>query len=148
MENIPENSNEENIKQAKNTFNDIIKITLPLCIQNIALENIGTVKLRSILEQAILSSKKDDFQKFFSVFIYADLRLPGLQSVLSKYANEVENKSLLKIIFFKLLYYYQFRYFSPSLDSFLENTLAETKCCLEVICTGLIKNSLLCTVGV
>ena len=125
MENLPENFSKEEIEHARNTFNDIIKIALPLCIQNIALENVGTVKLRSILEQSILNSKKDDFQKFFSVFIYADLRLSGLQNVLSKYATEVENKSLLKIIFFKLLYYYQFRYFSSSLDSFLENTLVD-----------------------
>ena len=51
--------------------------------------------------------------------------MPGLQKVLSKYINEIENKSLLKIIFFKLLYYYDFRYFNASFDSFFENILAD-----------------------
>lgn len=125
MENSPEKFNAEEINSAKSIFNDIIKISLPIVIQNIALENIGTAKLRSIFEEAIQKSQKNDFEKFFSVFIYSDLRLQNSKSVLSKYANEVENKSLLKIIFFKLLYYYQFRYFAPSLDSFLENILAD-----------------------
>lgn len=38
---------------------------------------------------------------------------------------EANNKSLLTIIFFKLLYYYRFRYFSSSLDPFFENILAD-----------------------
>lgn len=125
MKNKPENYSEQEITETKNIFNDIIRITLPLWIQNVALENIGTIKLCSILEETIKNSTKDSFEKFFSVFIYADLRLPGLQKVLLKYVNEVENKSLLKIIFFKLLYYYDFRYFSTSLDSFFENILAD-----------------------
>ncbi len=125
MKKEPENYSEQEITETKNLFNDIIRITLPIWIQNVALENIGTIKLRSILEETIKNSTKDSFEKFFSVFIYADLRLSGLQKVLSKYVNEIENKSLLKIIFFKLLYYYEFRYFSSSLDSFFENTLAD-----------------------
>ena len=41
------------------------------------------------------------------------------------YVAEANNKSLLTIIFFKLLYYYRFRYFSSSLDPFFENILAD-----------------------
>ena len=57
--------------------------------------------------------------------MYCDLRLPGLQNVLKSYCTDAKDKSLLKIIFFKLLYYYRFRYFSSSLDPFFENILAD-----------------------
>lgn len=125
MEQNPEKYDAQQVTRAKNTLIDILKIALPLSIQNIALENIGTTKLRSIFDDAIKNSSLGNFKKFFSVFMFADLRLPGLQKVLQSYASEAQDKSLLKIIFFKLLYYYQFRYFSSSLDSFLENTLAD-----------------------
>lgn len=124
MECRPEEFDVQKIKKAQNTFIDIIKIALPLAVQNIALENVGTSKLKSVLEGVIQNESLDNFKKFFSTFLYADLRLPGLRNVLHQYAKDAQDKSLLKIIFFKLLYYYQFRYFSPSLDSFLENTLA------------------------
>lgn len=114
----------EKLKQTENHVSDIVKIALPLYIQNIALENIGTSKLKLILKDIIQNSKPDDFSKFFSVFTYCDLRISELKKVLAEYVNEEHNKALLKIIFFKLLYYYQFRYFNPSLDTFLEETLA------------------------
>lgn len=125
MESDPEKYNIEKIQKAKNIFTDILKIALPIAVQNIALENVGTSKLKSILEDIIQAQTLSDFKKFFSVFMFADLRLPGLQNTLYQYAKNAQNKSLLKIIFFKFLYYYQFRYFSSSLDSFLENTLAD-----------------------
>lgn len=125
MESKPEEFDYETLQKAQNTAKDILKIALPLAIENIALENIGTSKLKAILESNIQSTKADDFKKFFSVFLFADLRLPGLKIVLNNYAKGPHDKSLLKIIFFKFLYYYQIRYFSSSLDSFLENILAD-----------------------
>lgn len=57
--------------------------------------------------------------------MFSDLHLPGLKHVLKDYVDKANNKSLLTIIFFKLLYYYRFRYFSPSLDPFFEDILAD-----------------------
>ena len=131
MESRPEEFDIQKIQKAQNTFKDIIKIALPLTIQNIALENVGTSKLKSILEGVIQKESLDNFKKFFSTFLYADLRLPGLKNILHQYAKDAQDKSLLKIIFFKLLYYYQFRYFSSSLDVFLENTLANVNIKLQ-----------------
>ncbi len=124
MASRPEEFNVQKIQKTQNTFKDIVKIALPLTVQSIALENVGTSKLKSILEEVIQNESLDNFKKFFSTFLYADLRLPGLKNVLYQYAKDAQDKSLLKIIFFKLLYYYQFRYFSSSLDAFLEDTLA------------------------
>ena len=64
-----------------------------------------------------------DFEKFFSVFLVTDLRLPGIKNVIKQYLSETKRKALLKIIFAKIIYYYQFRYFSSSLDPFMENIL-------------------------
>ena len=57
--------------------------------------------------------------------MFSDLLLPGLKQILKDYVTEAADKSLLTIIFFKLMYYYRFRYFSPALDSFFENILAD-----------------------
>lgn len=122
MESSPEQYSKKDIAELEEILKDIIKITLPIALQNIALENIGTVKLKKVIEDAINSSSLD-FQKFFSVFLYCDLRIPGLREVIKSYCADIKNKSLLTIIFFKLLYYYRLGYFSPSLNQFLEKTL-------------------------
>ncbi len=125
MLNDPEKHSEEDIRRIEVLTNDIIKIALPLAIQNIALENIGTTKLKAIIEGVLRDGESGDFPKLFSVFLFCDLRLPGLRNELQRYVADAKDKSLLTIIFFKLMYYYRYRYFSPSLDSFLENTLAD-----------------------
>lgn len=112
------------MQKIENHANDIIKISIPLYIQNIALENIGTSKLKLVFEDSI-DNTNDEFKLFFSLFTYCDLRINGLRNQLSKYVKKDHSKSLLKIIFFKLMYYYRFRYFSSSLDKFLEDSLAD-----------------------
>ena len=125
MEQSPEKYTDEEIHKQKALMQDVLKITLPIVLQNIALENVGTTKLKPIIEGVIKSKDSGEFSKFFSVFMFSDLHLPGLKQVLKDYVAEATNKSLLTIIFFKLLYYYRFRYFSPSLDPFFENILAD-----------------------
>ena len=125
MEELPEKYTDEDIREIKALMQDVLKITIPIALQNIALENIGTTKLKSIIEGVIKNKNSSEFSRFFSVFMFSDLHLPGLKQVLKEYVAEANNKSLLTIIFFKLLYYYRFRYFSPSLDPFFENILAD-----------------------
>lgn len=125
MEHFTDKYTPEDLNKAKTFMKDFLKISLPLILENIALENIGTTKLKYIIERSIEDEKRDEFSRFFSVFLYCDLRLPRLQDVLKTYCTDVKDKSLLKIIFFKLLYYYSFRYFSSSLDPFFENILAD-----------------------
>ena len=125
MENSPTDDAEKRTRQAKKLVTDILMIALPLSVQNIAVENIGTAKLRTVIEEGISQSPMDSFGRFFGVFTFCDLRLKGLRETLRQYVSGISDKSFLKIVFFKILYYYQFRYFSSSLDSFLENTLAD-----------------------
>lgn len=63
------------------------------------------------------------FSQCFFKLLLTDLRLPGIKNVIKQYLSETKRKALLKIIFAKILYYYQFRYFSSSLDPFMENIL-------------------------
>lgn len=125
MEQLPEKYTADDVQRLKALMQDSLKITIPIVLQNIALENIGTTKLKSIIEGVIKDENSSEFAKFFSVFLFCDLHFPGLQRVLKEYVAEANNKSLLTIIFFKLLYYYRFRYFSSSLDPFFENVLAD-----------------------
>lgn len=127
MKQTPEKHSEEDIKKINLMAQDILRISLPIILQKIAFENIGTTKLKSILEDVLDNNEESEFAKFFSVFLFCDLRLPGFKYVLKNYCKEskAKDESLLKIIFFKLLYYYRFRYFSSSFDLFLENTLAD-----------------------
>ena len=125
MEQLPEKYTAEDVRKLKAIMQDVLKISIPIVLQNIALENVGTTKLKSIIEGVIKDKNSSEFSRFFSVFMFSDLHLPGLQRVLKEYVAEANNKSLLTIIFFKLLYYYRFRYFSSSLDPFFENILAD-----------------------
>lgn len=125
MEQLPEKYTPEDVRKLKAIMQDVLKISIPIVLQNIALENVGTTKLKSIIEGVIKNKNSSEFARFFSVFMFSDLHLPGLQRVLKEYVEEANNKSLLTIIFFKLLYYYRFRYFSSSLDPFFENILAD-----------------------
>lgn len=125
MEQLPDKYSPEDIRKFNNLMQDVLKISLPIALQNIALENIGTTKLKPIIEGVIKDKNSSEFAKFFSVFMFSDLHLPGLKQILKDYVTEAADKSLLTIIFFKLMYYYRFRYFSPALDSFFENILAD-----------------------
>lgn len=101
---------EKRMKNAEQFVNDFMRIALPLSIQNIALDTVGTVKLKKVIEDTYNDDDSNDFDKFFCVFTLCDLRLPRIQLLLSTYVKRIKDNALLKIIFFKLLYYYQFRY--------------------------------------
>lgn len=121
----PEKHTEDDIRKAEEITKDFVKIVLPLYVQNIALENIGTVKLKSTFESVMKTSNAQPFYKFFSTFLLCDLRVPGVGEIIKKYTGEQKDHTFLKIVFFKLLYYYQFRYFGHNLDAILENALAD-----------------------
>ena len=131
MEADPQKYTQEDYEKLKDITQDIIKIVLPISIQNLALENVGTVKLRTIYEEAIESSDIHDFSKFFSTFILCDLRVHGAIEIIQNYVRKITDKSLLTIVFFKLMYYYQLRYFSNAHDSQLESILADVNLKLQ-----------------
>lgn len=120
----PEEYSDKDIEELKRITNDFIKIALPICIQNIALDNIGTIKLKSTYEAVMRSNEATPFYRFFSTFILCDLRVPGVGDIIKNYLAGITDKSLLKIAFFKLMYYYQLRYFDGEFDHILESELS------------------------
>lgn len=120
----PEEYSDKDIEELKRITNDFIKIALPICIQNIALDNIGTIKLKSTYEAVMRSNDATPFYRFFSTFILCDLRVPGVGDIIKNYLAGITDKSLLKIAFFKLMYYYQLRYFDGEFDHILESELS------------------------
>ena len=125
MEEDPGKNTQEDIDKLIDITQDIIKIVLPISIQNVALENVGTTKLKTIYESAMGSFDIHDFSKFFSTFILCDLRVHGAIEIIQNYVRKITDKSLLTIIFFKLMYYYQLRYFPSTYDAQLESILAD-----------------------
>ena len=63
MEQLPEKYTEEDIRKLKILMQDVLKITMPVVLQNIALENIGTTKLKAIIEGAVQNKDGDDFSR-------------------------------------------------------------------------------------
>lgn len=121
----PDKYTEADIEEFKKNAMDCLKIVLPIAVQNIATDNIGTSKLRAVYESACEKTNATDFDTFFSTFILCDLRVPGVENIIQKYVKRTTNKSLLKIIFFKLLFYYRYRHFPSAMDCTLENILAD-----------------------
>lgn len=123
--NDPGDSTPETIKDLKEAFNDSIRIVLPIALQNLAYENVGTIKLRSILELSLQQKDQTPFDVFFTTFILCDLRVPNIETTLKTVIAKTDDENMLKIIFFKLFYYYQLRFFGSKYESVLENELAE-----------------------
>lgn len=105
---------------------DIIKISLPLIIENVAFENVGSAKLKAILSNMIRDEKYvNTFQGCMTVFLYCDLRIPGCLKEMEKFAKQTSSKDLLTIVLFKAVYYHQTRYFPEKDDNMLANIIAD-----------------------
>lgn len=128
LESSEKSQDEQKLKNLLTFVNEMIKIALPLSIQQIALETIGTRKLNTIYDDIICNSNKyNNFEVFFCVFTICDLRLLSISKIktlLTDYIHNTKDSSLLKIILSKLNYYYQFRFFGTVLDDFLLDTMA------------------------
>lgn len=113
-------------QDAERLLKDTIKISLPLAIENIAFENVGSAKLKNILLNMISDNKyTNTFQCCILVFLYCDLRISGCLSEFSKFVNQTSSKDLLSIALFKAVYYYRTRYFPKSEDNILVNIIAD-----------------------
>ena len=151
MQNIQGDSNDEDSdteqqqreQDAERLLKDAIKISLPLAIENVAFESVGSAKLKSILFNMISDSKyTNTFQCCMLVFLYCDLRISGCLSEFSKFVNQTSSKDLLSIALFKAVYYYHARYFPKSEDNTLVSIIADIN--LKLQNTGkLVKSSLM-----
>ncbi len=76
-------------------------------------DNMGTQKLSQTLYRKIQEDKLDDetsdFEKFLSVFLYADVRGQNYFEVLSEFISSTSKKYILDMSFAKIMSYYNYR---------------------------------------
>ncbi|MFA6245929.1 MAG: metallophosphoesterase [Mucilaginibacter sp.] len=108
---IPDNEKEEQIQ---------ILQFLPWYHQALMNDNMGTQKLSQTLYRKIQEDKSDnrisDFEKFLSVFLYADVKGHNYFDVLDEYIKNTTKKYILDMSFIKIMNYYNIRSKNPDSD--------------------------------
>lgn len=83
---------------------------LPLLHQSLLSDNIGTYKLSEVIMDKISSDKLDknvsEFEKFLSVFLYADIKGVKYKDVLIDFVKTLNKKYVIDSSFFKSMSYY------------------------------------------
>lgn len=116
---------DDELKNVKDICTDIVKISVPIMIQNVAMDSVGTAKLKKVIMSNIdKSNNYNSFEMFLNVFLACDLRIKGSINNMENFIKKTTSKDLLTISFFKILYYYHYRYFAKNYDNRLENILA------------------------
>lgn len=102
---------------------------LPLILQMVIRYLLGTRKLSSVIRDKI---KKDnelegitDFEKYLSVFLYADLKGNDYIEFIKSFIKKIKNKYMFDMTLYKLVGYYYFRSNSKDSDLIFENLLAD-----------------------
>lgn len=105
-----ENKEEQGDGNKKDEQLEIIGRLLPLAHQVVIYQTLGTGKLSIVLQEkieAILNDEKvSDFEKFLSVFIYADLKGKKSIDYINTLITVIKRKYIKDMIFMKLLEYY------------------------------------------
>ncbi len=93
---------------------------LPCYHEMLMNDNMATQKLAQTLYNKILDDKKNntvsDFEKFLSVYLYADIRGQHYFDVLEEYINSNNKKYILDMSFAKIMNYYNIRSKDPESD--------------------------------
>lgn len=89
----------------------------------------GTSKLNLIIKEKIESDLIDetisDYEKFISVFLYADLKGHEYIKYVKRFVKSIRRSYMLDMSLFKVVSYYIFRSKSSELDNTLENLIAD-----------------------
>ena len=102
---------EEDVEQFKTTINDFMKIGFPLALQAVIVENVGNPKLEIAINETINKNKSSEFMVFMLTLLKSDLRIGNIKNAISSYIKQVQNIDILKIVLFKMIFYYRSRYF-------------------------------------
>lgn len=102
---------EEEFEKIKNENIDFLKLLLPIGMQNLILENVGTPKLEVAINELIEKKKNKSFEKFMLTFLKSDLNIINFKNLLEEYIKHENSKDILKIALLKLTFYYRSRFF-------------------------------------
>ncbi len=111
----PEVSSNEEFEKMKNTFIELTKISLPIALQKMILENVGTPKLELAINELMIYKKNKPFEKFMLIFLKCDQKIGNVCSELNRYIQEETSESILKLITTKLVFYYKMRFLELTL---------------------------------
>lgn len=111
-------------------FNLFIKV-LPLIHQILLFDWLGSPKLRPVvidkIEKDKFSLNTSDYEKFLSIFIYADIRGNGYPEIIKNFTKTTRYRYTKDISFLKILSYYHLRKNSPELDEEYLKMLSEIR---------------------
>lgn len=116
------NSSEE-LESVKKESYDMAKILFPIAVQNVILENVGSPKLNSAINELLNKKNDKPFEKFMLVFLKCDLQIDTPKQILNKYLLYEATESILKIALTKLTFYYQMRFFGTNIT--IDNDIIE-----------------------
>ncbi len=120
--------NKENLPKEKVEEFVMMDRFLPLLHQLLVFDNAGTQKLAEVIREKIELDDKNnvsEFEKFLSVFLYADIRAKSYDQVISNFLKKAKKSFILDMSYFKLVTYYYYRSKDDAMDLFYLNLIAD-----------------------
>jgi hypothetical protein len=121
-------TNTKNISKEKLKNFELMNTHLPLLHEMFLFENIGTLKLSSVIREKINNDKRSqvsEFERAMSVFLYSDIRAKDSNNEIAELIKNVKTGYIDDLIFFKLVTYYFYRSKDDATDNFYLNLIAE-----------------------
>ncbi len=120
---------QDDFEKSKELFFEVIKVSFPIALQHVILENVGTPKLEVAIDELMEQKKDKPFEKFMLEFLKCDLNVGNFQSGLHRYIQEENSEGILKLIFMKLLFYHRMRFFGTDKrrDKDIEDLILEVQ---------------------
>ncbi len=122
----------ENKKQINLNYKQLLEFQLnatPLLYEIGLHYLLGTSKLSVVIREKIELDRNDqnisEFEKFLSVFLYADIRGKDYLEIIKKYVRTLKSKYFSDISIFKLFEYYLLRSKTEEMDLFYKNLMAD-----------------------
>ena len=106
---------QEDYEKSKELFLEMIKVSFPIALQHVILENVGTPKLEVAIDELMEQKEDKPFEKFMLEFLKCDLNIGNIISELHRYIQKETSEGILKLIFMKLLFYYRMRFFGTNI---------------------------------
>ena len=107
---------QEDFEKSKELFLEMIKISFPIALQHMILENVGTPKLEVAIDELMKQKEDKPFEKFMLEFLKCDLKIGNVTLELHRYIQKENSEGILKLIFMKLLFYYRMRFFGNDIQ--------------------------------
>jgi hypothetical protein len=101
-------------EESKDDFLEMIKVSFPIALQHMILENVGTPKLELAIDELMKQKEDKPFEKFMLEFLKCDLNIGNIVTELQRYIQKETSEGILKLIFMKLVFYYRMRFFGTN----------------------------------